>query len=85
MLVITRCLLIVYVTVNPFLHIYSFLHIEEKKHSENIVEKGEIAQNEQFHFFSLPEHEVLMVSFCDRPVSVVLRASSTISLNIFSS
>ena len=36
-------------------------------------------------FFSSPELKVLMVSFCDRPVSGVCRALSTISLNIFSS
>ena len=35
--------------------------------------------------FSSPEHKVLMVSFCDCPMAVVCRASSTISLNIFSS
>ena len=34
---------------------------------------------------SSPEHKVLMVSFGDRPMSGVRRASSTISLNIFSS
>ena len=38
------------------------------------------------HFlFSSPEHKVLMVSFCDRPMSGIRHASSTISLNIFSS
>ena len=37
-----------------------------------------------FVFFSLPEHEVLMVSYCDRFLSVVL-ASSTFALNDFSS
>ena len=35
--------------------------------------------------FSSPEHKVLIVSFCDRPMSGVRRVSSTISLNIFSS
>ena len=29
-------------------------------------------------FFSSPEHKVLMVSFCDRPMSVVRRASSIV-------
>ena len=29
-------------------------------------------------FFSSPEHEVLMVSYCDQSMSVVRRASSTI-------
>ena len=29
-----------------------FYHFEEKKLSENIVPKGEIAQSEQFHIFS---------------------------------
>ena len=29
-------------------------------------------------FLSSPEHEVLMVSFCDRPMSVVCRASSVV-------
>ena len=28
--------------------------------------------------FSSPDHEVLMVSFCDRPMSVVRRASSVV-------
>ena len=32
-----------------------------------------------FILFSSPEHKVLMVSFCDRPMSGVRRASSTIS------
>jgi hypothetical protein len=31
-------------------------------------------------FFSSPEHNVLMVSFCDRLLSVVCRASSTFAL-----
>ena len=39
----------------------------------------------QLTLFSSPEHKVLMVSFCDRPMSGVRRASSTIPLNIFSS
>ena len=39
--------------LNHFFHnIYSFQHTEEKNLLENIVEKGEIAQNEQFHLFS---------------------------------
>ena len=29
-------------------------------------------------FFSSPEHEVLMVSYCDQSMSVVRRPSSTI-------
>ena len=41
----------VMVDINPFLHIYSIQHTEEKKLSENITEKGEIAQKEQFHLF----------------------------------
>ena len=32
------------------------------------------------YFFSSPEHEVLMVSYCDRAVSVVRRSSSTFYL-----
>ena len=41
------------VNVSPFLHIrvHSFFCTEEKKLLENIVEKGEIAQHEQFHLF----------------------------------
>ena len=35
------------------------------------MEKGEIAHFEQFHLFSSPEHKVLMVSFCNGPMSVV--------------
>jgi len=39
--------------------------------------------------FSSPEHKVLMVSYCDRALSVVRRASSVVRklfyLNIFSS
>ena len=35
---------------------------------ENIVRKGEIACNKQFLHFSSPEHEVLKVRYCDRPV-----------------
>ena len=35
---------------NPFLHILVLTHLR-KKLWENIVEKGEIAQNEQFHLF----------------------------------
>ena len=31
------------------------------------------------HIFSSPEHEVLMVSYCDRAVSVVSRASSVVN------
>ena len=41
---------------------------------ENIVEKGYV-DTSIFSFslsiFSSPEHKVLMVSFCDRPMSVV--------------
>ena len=33
-----------------------------------------------WHFVSSPEHEVLMVSYCDRAVSGVRRASSTFYL-----
>ena len=31
-----------------------------------------------YFLFSSPEHEVLMVSFCDRSMSVVRRASSVV-------
>ena len=51
----------------------------KKKPLKNNLEKGEIAQDEQFHLFSSPEHEVLMVSYCDRAVSVVRRASSVVN------
>ena len=37
---------------------------------ENTVGKGEIARTEHF-LFSSPEHEVFIVSYCDRAVSVV--------------
>ena len=68
---------------------------------ENIVEKGEIARDEQFllfpqsfllnqiivspfvHIFSSPEHKVLMVSYCDRAVSVVRRALSVVRRQLF--
>ena len=44
-----------------------------------------IQANFKINVFRSPEHKVLTVSFCDRPMSGVRRASSTISLNIFSS
>ena len=44
------------------------------KRVENTVGK-EIARYEQFLLFSSPEHKVLMVSFCDRPMSGVRRPS----------
>ena len=50
----TKCILNQQVNIllfNPFLHIFSFQHIEEKNLQESIVVKGEIAQNEQFHLF----------------------------------
>ena len=34
---------------------------------------------------SSPEHEVLMMSYCGQPMSVVRRAASTISLKAYSS
>jgi len=40
--------------------------------------------NNLFGLFSSPEHKVLMVSYCDRALSVV-RRPSTFYLNIFSS
>ena len=36
-------------------------------------------------FFSSPEHEVLMVSYCGQSMSVVRRAESTIALKAYSS
>ena len=38
-----------------------------------------------FLFVSSPEHEVLMVSYCDQPISVVRCAASTIALKAYSS
>ena len=41
------------------------------------------------HIFSSPEHKMLRVSYCDRPLSVMLRPSCVVRqlfyLNIFSS
>ena len=57
------------------------------KYDYFIVEKWEIFSVEEkmlVTIFNSPEHKVLMVSFCDRPMSGVRRASSTISLNISS-
>ena len=36
-------------------------------------------------FFSYPEHEVLMVSYCGQSMSVVRRAASTLALKAYSS
>ena len=58
-----------------FLHIYSFLHIEE----ENIVEKGEIAQNEQFHFF--PQC-FLCSPYLKNPLIATIHLSSAAFLNL---
>ena len=44
-----------------------------KKAFENSVGKGDNA----CYYFSLPKHEVLRVSFCDRAVSSVCHPSST--------
>ena len=38
-----------------------------------------------FFFFSSPEHEVLMVSFCDRPMSVVHKGPTWLSGKVFDS
>ena len=46
--------------------------------SEKIVGKGINAGYKHFLLFSSPEHEVLMVSFCDRPMSVVRRVLSVV-------
>ena len=35
---------------------------------------------EQLNIFSSPEHKVLMVSFCDRPMSGVRRASCVVHI-----
>jgi len=36
-----------------------------------------------FHIFSSPEHEVLMVSYCDRPLSVVRRRAACVVRKLF--
>ena len=73
----------------------SFLKVSSKWLLKNKSDNGKLLlgktySGERFRvilalLFSTPEHKVLMVSFCDLPMSVVHRASSTISLNIFSS
>ena len=52
--------------------------IRKKKPFKNIVRKVENAGNQHFLFFSSPEHKVLMVSFCDRPMSGVRLALSVV-------
>ena len=49
--------------------------------TEQILFKKIVNQAEHVHdcFISSPEHEVLMVSYCDRAVSGVRRASSVVN------
>ena len=44
-----------------------------------------MGKSENYLFISSPEHKVLKVSYCDHPVSVVRRVSSTIHLKHISS
>ena len=44
--------------INPFIYIYLFQNNEEKSFKENIVEKGEIAQTEQFNLFHHVFHAI---------------------------
>ena len=41
-----------------------------------------LAVSERVHIFSSPEHEVLMVSYCDQSMSVVSRPSCVVN-NLF--
>ena len=49
-----------------------------KKSFEKIAGKGENARSQYFLLLSSPEHKVLMVSFCDCPVSGVHRPSCVV-------
>ena len=49
-----------------------------EKSFEKIAGKGENARSQHFLLLSSPEHKVLMVSFCDRPMSGVRRPSCVV-------
>ena len=61
--------------------IFTHFNTEEKKNfwKENTVEKGEIAQNEQFHL--LPQC-FSMQSVCQNPLMTKFQLSSVASLNL---
>ena len=46
---------------------------------QDMAELANIKKTFHFTFFSSPEHEVLKVSYCDRPVSGVCRASFVVN------
>ena len=47
-----------------------------RNHLKTLLEKEKVLEINIFSFFSSPEHKVLGVSYCDRPMSIVCRPSS---------